>query len=384
MIVSFTAWSIISPIAATVQNIYGLSETEKSFLVVMPVILGSLMRIPMGILADKYGGKKIYTFTMIFLIFPLVGAGFSNSYLSLLFWVFLIGMAGTTFAIAVTYVTRWFLPEKQGLVLGITGMGNLGTAVSSFSVPIIAAQFGLSWTFWGTAIVLMIMVVIFWFGTHESVPKKEAKGFKTSLSVVKFKETWVLSLFYFLTFGGFVAFSFYLPTLLQQNFQLSAVSSGWKVAGFVIIATVVRPLGGYAADRFGAANVLNILFVGISCCAGFISFTNHDFILFSGSCLFMAFLLGLGNGAVFKLVPEVSAANTGAVTGIVSAIGGIGGFFPPLALGIIKDLTGSYSLGFILLLLFALGCLVVNKLSFKSNKSRYIKSLIRTNNNFSR
>lgn len=367
MIISFAVWSVIAPIATDLQNIYQLSEIEKSLLVVTPVVLGSIMRIPMGILTDRFGGRKVYTLTMLVLVLPMTTAGFVHSYSLLLFLTFLIGMAGTTFAIAVTYITRWFPPEKQGLALGITGMGNLGTAVASFTVPSIYTYLGLSWVFWILAIAIGAMALIFWMGTKELPKPKEVKTLKDSLSVVKHKQTWVLSLFYFLTFGGFIAFSLYLPAILQETYQFSAVHAGLIVAGFVVVATCIRPFGGYLGDKFKPLRVLRWLFIGIVICACAMTISGGTFTFFWVSCAIMAALLGAGNGAVFKLVPEVSPNNTGAVTGIVSAIGGVGGFFPPVALGIIKGFTGGYGLGFLLLAFFTACCLVVLSNLYRNN-----------------
>ncbi|RSL34068.1 NarK/NasA family nitrate transporter [Salibacterium salarium] len=359
MVISFALWSVMAPIATNIQSLYGLSEIQKSFLIVTPVVLGSIMRIPMGIVTDKYGGRKVYTLTMLFLIIPMVGAGFFHTYALLLFFVFFIGMAGTTFAIAVSYVTKWFPPEKQGVVLGITGMGNMGTALASFTVPTLYTNFGLEWVFWGFAAAMAVMTLIFWAGTKELPNPQEVVTLKTSLSVVKYKQTWVLSLFYFLTFGGFMAFSLYLPAIFQETFQFSAVRAGMITAGFVIAATCIRPLGGYLADIFNPITVLKLLFIGIVLFALGMAFSGANFLLFSISCAVMALLLGAGNGAVFKLVPQVSPTNTGAVTGFVSAVGGVGGFFPPVALGMIKGITGGYAFGFLLLAVFTIGCLIV-------------------------
>ncbi|MFB4165127.1 nitrate/nitrite transporter [Alteribacillus sp. JSM 102045] len=368
MVVSFAVWSVIAPIATDIQAIYQLSEIEKSFLVVTPVVLGSIMRVPMGIITDRFGGRKVYTLTMLALVLPMTAAGFVHSYSLLLFLTFLIGIAGTTFAIAVTYVTRWFPPEKQGLALGITGMGNLGTAVASFTVPSIYTHLGFSWVFWILAIAIGVMALIFWAGTKELPKPKEVKTLKKSLSVIKHKQTRVLSLFYFLTFGGFIAFSLYLPAILQESYQFSSVHAGLIVAGFVVTATCIRPLGGYLGDKFKPHRVLKWLFTGIVICACCMTFTSEAFALFGISCALMAALLGAGNGAVFKLVPEVSPNNTGAVTGIVSAVGGIGGFFPPVALGVIKGVTGGYGLGFLLLAIFTAGCLIVMRSLYSRNK----------------
>ncbi|MBT2701311.1 NarK/NasA family nitrate transporter [Bacillus sp. ISL-40] len=368
MIVSFAVWSVFAPIAVALQEIYHLSTTEKSILIATPVLLGSLMRIPMGILTDRYGGRRIYALTMLFLILPMVGAGFAHSYVMMLFWAFFIGMAGTTFAVSITYVSRLYPPQKQGLILGIAGMGNLGSAVASFLIPMIFTSYGMAWVFWSLAIAIGVMSITFWIGTQDSQRPSETKTLIESLSVLKFKETWFLSIFYFLTFGCFVTFSIYLPTLLHDLFHITALDAGIKTAGFVILATFIRPVGGYLSDRFGANKLLTVVFSGVLLCGLFIAFTKENFIFFSISCLIISILVGIGNGAVFKMVPEVSSGNTGAVTGIVGAVGGIGGFFPPIALGFLKDITGDYFLSFALLSILSLFCLIINHTGI--NKTR--------------
>ncbi|GAX91229.1 MFS transporter [Effusibacillus lacus] len=373
MIMSFTVWAVISPLANQLQDIYGLTATEKSILVATPILLGSLLRIPMGILADRLGGKKLYALTMLFLTVPLIGAGFSKSYGMLLFWSLFIGLAGTTFAIAIAYVSRWYPPEKQGLVLGITGMGNFGTAVAGFTIPTIANLFGISWAFWGLAIAIAVTAALFWTGTRELPRPKVGKTFRSAFSVIRYKKTWVLSLFYFLTFGAFVSFGIYLPVLLQDLFGLTSVDAGFRAAGFVVVATLMRPVGGYLADRLGAGRILMYVFTGILVGAFLLSFFADNLFLFTVGCLGIALLAGAGNGAIFKLVPEVAPVNTGAVTGIVGAAGGIGGFFPPILLGAVKDVTGAYFFGFLLLGAYALICLVVNAVEFQGPQIRSMK-----------
>jgi NNP family nitrate/nitrite transporter-like MFS transporter len=173
---------------------------------------------------------------------------------------------------------------------------------------------------------------------------------------------WTLSLFYFLTFGGFVALSIYLPTLLHDTFQLAMADAGARVAGFVVVATVMRPVGGFLADRHGGAQVLGAVMPLAAAMA--LGLTSHNMIVFTLAALSLAALLGAGNGAVFKLVPACFPRHTGAITGLVGAAGGLGGFFPPLVMGFMKLRTGSYDVGFILLCCFALFCTAVNYVVF--------------------
>lgn len=360
MMASFIIWSVFAPIAGQIQELFHLSTIQKSVLIATPVLLGSILRIPMGIYTDRFGGKRVFASTMLFLVIPLLLAGWVHSYWLLLLCALFIGMAGTTFAISLTYVSRWFPPERQGLVLGLAGLGNLGGAAASYALPFVFNSYGLQWVFWSLAIMIVIVTALFWIGTKDLPAPVKVKTFKQSMVVLKEPSTWYLSIFYFLTFGGFVAFSVYLPTFLKDLFQLSATEAGVKTAGFVVIATLIRPLGGYLADRIGSRRVLVVVFAGIIITSLAMSVSLHHFAGFSASCLVAAALLGVGNGAVFKMVPEVSSGNTGAVTGIVGAAGGVGGFFPPIVLGIIKDLSGAYTLGFVMLMLFACGCLYMN------------------------
>jgi|SRR5690625_361743 len=359
MAVSFTIWSILSPMAQDIEQIFNLTSTQTSILVAVPVILGSIMRIPLGVISDKYSGRKVYTITMLFLVIPLIGASFSNSYMSLMFFAFFIGVAGTTFAIAITYVSGWYPKEKQGLVLGIAGIGNFGTAIAGLVVPVIVATYSIQWAFRILAIAIIIMAVIFFLGTKDR-KQKGNKTLKDSMMALKYKDTWLLSLFYFLTFGAFVAFGNYLPILLQDLFSLTAIDAGQRAAGFVVLATLIRPVGGLIGDKYDPKQLLSIVFAIVAVSAALLAFSKDHIILFTIFCLMIAAIAGIGNGVVFKLVPLVSPSNTGAVTGIVGAAGGIGGFFPPIVLGIVKDFTGSYFFGFIMLAIFSIICLWVN------------------------
>lgn len=168
MTIAFAVWAVFSPLASSFQQIYGLTSTQKSILVAIPVLLGSIMRIPLGILTGRYGGRKLFSLLLLFIIIPLIGAGFANSYGMLLFWAFFIGMAGTSFAISVTFVSKLTPPEKQGTALGINAMGNIGTAVASFSVPAIAAALGVKWAFWGLIFPVVIMLIFVWFFTPDT------------------------------------------------------------------------------------------------------------------------------------------------------------------------------------------------------------------------
>lgn len=364
MALSFMIWTVLSPIANEIEKMYNLSATETSILVAVPVILGSIMRIPLGILTERYGGRKVFTILLLFLLIPLIGAGFATSYYMLLVWGFFIGMAGSSFAVSITFVSRWTPKEKQGTALGINGMGNIGTALAGFIVPSLFAALGFQWGFWVLTIPVAIMAALIWFGTAETPRTGPPKSMLSDLVVLKHKHSWLLSFLYFVTFGGFVSFSIYLPTLLMDLFQLSSVDAGIRAGVFVVLATIARPIGGTLGDKIGAGKVLSFVFIILTLGALLLAFSLSNIILMTIACLTIASVTGLGNGAVFKLVPDIFPKETGAVTGIVGAFGGLGGFFPPLVMGTIKDLTGSYTLGILLLVVFSFLCIVINKMYY--------------------
>ena len=362
--VSFAVWGLLAALAPTFTQLYDLSGTEKSLMIAIPVLLGSVGRIFAGLAADKFGGRVVFTALLIFSAIPAVAIGFSTSFNQLLFFGLLLGVAGTTFPVGVGFTSRWFPPEKQGAALGIYGMGNIGQSIAVFGAPVLAGLLG-DWrtVFFIFAAVTLIWGIIFYLTARQSPTAVRPKTLAESLTPLKTsKIAWVLALFYFLTFGGFVALALYMPTLLREIFSLSPTDAGARTAGFVVLATLTRPIGGILADKFGGDRVLVVVFLAIAVLAVFLS--SVSIVPFTVGALGCAAALGLGNGAVFKLVPQYFPKETGTVTGLVGAFGGLGGFFPPLELGLIKDAMGSYTLGFVLLSGFAMLCLAVNYFAF--------------------
>jgi NNP family nitrate/nitrite transporter-like MFS transporter len=239
-------------------------------------------------------------------------------------------------------------------------MGNIGQSIAVFLAPVLALWFG-DWrtVFFVFAAVTLLWGVLFYLVAERDATRGQRKSMSELVAPLKRSKTaWVLSLFYFLTFGGFVALALYMPTFLREIYDLTATDAGARSAGFVVLATLMRPVGGLLADKMGGARVLTGVFAVIAALSLFLIFSH--IVLFTIGALGTAAALGLGNGAVFKLVPQYFPKETGTVTGLVGAFGGLGGFFPPLELGLIKDVTGSYALGFVLLSLFALMCMTVN------------------------
>ncbi len=290
----------------------------------------------------------VFAILMLFVALPVALVPWAPSYNNLLIVAFFLGMAGSSFAIGVGYVSRWFAMERQGSALGVYGLGNIGQSAAVFLGPVVAASLGFRSVYLGMAAILIVWAIVFASFARNASSTVRPKGLGEMLAVLaRERLSWALSAFYFLTFGGFVAFSIYLPTLLKDQFGLRPADAGFRTAGFVVLATLCRPLGGWLSDHIGGARVLSWILPGISAFALLLASTNM--LAFTVGALGCAALLGIGNGAVFQLVPRYFPKERATVTGLVGAMGGMGGFFPPLLLGAFRDRLGVIWPGFILL-----------------------------------
>jgi NNP family nitrate/nitrite transporter-like MFS transporter len=359
MALGFAAWGLISAFAPTFRTQFGLSAQSTAFLVAVPVLLGSLARLPVGMLTDRLGGRLVFTGLFLFVAAAAAVVPRAATYNSLLVSAFLLGIAGASFAVGVGFASRWFRPEAQGTALGIYGLGNMGHSAAVFLGPLVAARFGRDTVFyWVSALCAAWAVFFFAFARNAPVTVRPSSVGAMIRVLTTERLSWALAGFYFLTFGGFVAFSVYLPTLLRDQFGLAMTDAGFRTAGFVVLATLMRPVGGVLSDRIGGARVLSGVLAGIVPFALLQMWPSM--IPFTVGALGCAALLGTGNGAVFKLVPELFPQSVATVTGLVGAIGGLGGFFPPLLLGFFRDWTGAIWPGFLLLAATAGGLWTLN------------------------
>jgi NNP family nitrate/nitrite transporter-like MFS transporter len=353
----FAVFGTMSAMMPILSKQMHLSPVQKSIAVALPVLLGSVGRIPLGMLTDRFGGRIVFSFVMILSIVPAFLMGAVADYRHLLLYGFFIGIALASFSVGVGFVSGWFSAERQGFALGAYGAGNIGQSLAAFGSPFIAAAAGLRWGFWTFGVLLAIWLVVFVTMARNAPRKGAVKSFSDVIRPLSDGRSWILSLYYFLTFGGFVAMGVYLPIFLTEMFKLTPQNAGMRTAGFVVLATVMRPIGGSLADKVGGRAILKWVFPFTALMAIFLACPMM--VTFTIGALGMAAAIGLGNGAVFKLVPEYFPNSVGSVTGLVGAAGGLGGFFPPLLLGFVKQETGSFVIGFVLLGVFALCCLGV-------------------------
>jgi len=262
---SFYAWSMLGPLGPDLQDLMGLSELQLAMLIAVPVLLGSILRIPLGVLTDRYGGRRVFTALMVFTLLPLTGlAAWHDSFPWVVFCGLFLGFAGASFAVGVPFVSRWYPPEKQGIALGIYGMGMGGTVLAGLTAPRIADQFGLSAPFIFGIVLVAVMAVVFWFLAEDPVAVRPATSGEMFGALRIFRQrpaAWAPTFYYFLVFGGFVAMFAYLPKLLTSVHDLDKPDAAARAAGFALVAVIARPIGGAIADRVGADIVLRISFV---------------------------------------------------------------------------------------------------------------------------
>ena len=366
--VGFWAWMMIAPLQAIYARDMGLDQTQISLMLATPVLVGALGRIVVGALTDRFGGRKLFTLVLLSAV-PAVLlvalAGSIKSFVLLLIAGFLLGIAGTIFAAGVPFSSAWFPPERRGLANGIFGMGMIGTAVAAFATPRLAEGIGYLSTHFVVAGLMVATAVVVWLFMRESpvwVSSREALVPKV-LGALKLPVTWQMSFLYAIVFGGFVAFATFLPKYLTTIYadQVDAVGAGSRTALFAASAVIARPIGGVLADKFGPKIISLMSLAGIVSAAYVVGQEPPEGVLTGITFLLMAAAMGLGMGAVFAWVgPSTPSDKVGAVTGVVAAAGGLGGYFPPLVMGATYHAdTNSYALGLWLLVLVGAGALVV-------------------------
>ncbi|WP_217972443.1 nitrate/nitrite transporter [Staphylococcus xylosus] len=357
LVVGFMAWSIIAPLMPFISQDVHITSSQLSIILAIPVILGSILRVPFGYLTNIIGAKWVFFCSFIILLFPIYFLSHAQSPKMLMISGFFLGVGGAVFSVGVTSIPKYFPKDRVGLANGIYGMGNIGTAISSFLAPPIAGIIGWQSTVRGYLIIIVLFAIFMFLLGDSKEPKIKVPLVKQYKILMKDLRLYYLSLWYFITFGSFVAFGLFLPNFLVQNFGISEVDAGIRAGVFIALATFLRPLGGVLGDKFNAVTLLICDFLLMITGAITLGLSNH-ILLFTIGCLLISMCAGLGNGLIFKLVPTYFGKEAGSANGIVSMMGGLGGFFPPLVIAFITSLTGTSHFSFILLAIFGVIALI--------------------------
>ncbi|RQM83640.1 MFS transporter [Staphylococcus xylosus] len=357
LVVGFMAWSIIAPLMPFISQDVHITSSQLSIILAIPVILGSILRVPFGYLTNIIGAKWVFFCSFIILLFPIYFLSHAQSPKMLMASGFFLGVGGAVFSVGVTSIPKYFPKERVGLANGIYGMGNIGTAISSFLAPPIAGIIGWQSTVRGYLIVIVLFAIFMFLLGDSKEPKIKVPLVKQYKILMKDLRLYYLSLWYFITFGSFVAFGLFLPNFLVQNFGISEVDAGIRAGVFIALATFLRPLGGVLGDKFNVVTLLICDFILMIIGAITLGLSDH-ILLFTIGCLLISMCAGVGNGLIFKLVPTYFGKEAGSANGIVSMMGGLGGFFPPLVIAYVTSLTGTSHFSFILLAIFGVIALV--------------------------
>ena len=379
--ITFWAWNLIAPLGVRYADSLGLSSSQSSLLVAIPVLVGSLGRIPVGALTDRFGGRVMFTVLLLAtapVVLLVALAGSLESYPLMLLFGFFLGIGGTTFAVGIPFVNAWYAADRRGLATGIFGAGMGGTALSAFFTPRFVRWFGYVPTHVIIAVALVVVALIVWSAMRDSpawspntqpvVPKLVAAA--------KLPVTWSMSFLYAVAFGGFVAFSTYLPTYLKNVYAFDLTGAGTRTSGFALAAVIARPVGGMLSDRVGPRTIAATSFAGAAVMSLIIALQPQPELQAGLSFIVMAVFLGLGTGGVFAWVSAAAPRErVGSVSGIVGAAGGLGGFFPPLVMGATYDAADhSYTVGLVLLCATAIVALLYTLFGIRDRGSARAES----------
>ena len=357
--VSFMVWVLLGALANSIVPEFGLNAAQKGFMVAVPLLAGALLRLVLGVLTDHIGARRTGILGLLLTTIPLLlGWLWADRFSHILLIGVLLGVAGASFAAALPLASRWYPPQLQGIAMGIAGAGNSGTCLATFFGPRLAQWWGWHAVFGLALAPLLGTLAIFILFAKDSPNQPAPKRLVDYAAVLRLRDTWWFCLFYSVTFGGFVGLASFLNIFFHDQYDLSSVQAGSFATLCVIAGSFLRPLGGYLADRFGGIRMLTALYLGVG--ATMVALFTLPPLSWGTLFLFLGMgMLGMGNGCVFQLVPQRFPREIGVMTGIVGAAGGVGGFFLPNVLGLLKQFSGSFASGFLIFALVGLGCAVV-------------------------
>src|SRR5256885_12188039 len=343
--VSFMVWVLLGPLAPFLSEMLKLTPYQKGLLTAIPLLGGALFRPALGFLGERIGERRTGLLGLALTLLPLIlGWRFAHTVAHFYFLGLLLGIAGASFAVALPIAGRWYPPEYQGLVMGIAGAGNSGTLIATLFAPRLAQKFGYANTFALAMLPILLVLFLFALLAKDSPRQGKAPAWRDFASVLRESDTAWFCFFYCFTFGGFVGLASFLTVFFHDQYGLAKVRAGDFTTIVVLAGSFLRPVGGFLADKIGGYRLLLVLLGALSillCSVATLPTLTTEVILL----FFTMGMLGMGNGAVFQLVPQRFPERIGVLTGLVGAAGGFGGFLVPSLLGTIKDRTGQYSWG---------------------------------------
>jgi NNP family nitrate/nitrite transporter-like MFS transporter len=397
--VCFAVWTIFSIIGVQIKRDLNLNETEFGLLIGTPILTGSLIRLMLGIWTDQYGGRIVYTAVMVSAAIATYLLTFAYDYTTFLIAALGVGIAGGSFAVGIAYVSRWFPKGKQGTALGIFGAGNVGAAVTKFIAPFIMVAYGWQTVaqIWAGAI--LVMGILFWFLTKDDPQVAERRRLKQKpeplikmLEPLRKQQVWRFSLYYFFTFGAFVALALWMPRYYIGVYKLDITTAGLLAAAYSVPGSVFRVFGGVLSDKFGARRVMYWTFIASVICTFLLSYPSTQYVVsgikgpitfsiemtvvpFTVLIFVLGFFMSLGKAAVYKHIPVYYPQHVGSVGGVVGLIGGLGGFILPILFGVLNDYTGVWTSCFMLLFLIVGTSLVWMHFAIQIMERRQVPAL---------
>jgi NNP family nitrate/nitrite transporter-like MFS transporter len=340
---------LLGPLGVAVSKELHLDPAHKGLMVATPVLAGALFRLPLGLLVDRFRARRVGIAAQAIVIAGLVVAWLVgiHSFGATLLLGLVLGLAGASFAVALPIASGWYPPEHQGTALGIAGAGNSGTVLAALLAPGLAVAMGWQNVVGLAALPLCVALVVFLLLAKDSPNAQPPKPLAAYVRLLQVGDAWWFMFFYSVTFGGFVGLASSLTIYFNDQYSLGAVNAGYCTAAVVFVGSLVRPVGGAVADRVGGVRALSLMYLVAAMAFATIATGIATIWLAMPVFLLGMLSLGMGNGAVFQLVPQRFGREIGVMTGLVGMTGGLGGFYLASSLGYAKQLTGSYGPGFL-------------------------------------
>ena len=357
--VCFAVWVMFSIIGIPIKTTLGLNETQFGLLAATPILTGSLIRLPLGMLTDKVGGRIVFFILMLSTVIPIYLISLATAYWHFLVLGLFVGVAGGSFSVGISYVARWFPKKRQGFAMGIFGAGNAGAAVTKFVAPALVVAYGWQAVPQVYAVAMLIMAILFWIFTYTDTTHHVSSTItiKEQLAALKDPNVWKLCQYYSIVFGGYVALSLWMTKYYITEYGFGMQTAALLAAIFVLPSGIIRAMGGWLSDKFGAHKMTWWVMWVSWVCLFILSYPQTEMVVettkgpmsihlglnvwtFTALLFVVGIAWGFGKASVFKYISDEYPDNIGVISGIVGLVGGLGGFVLPIMFGAIVDITG--------------------------------------------